>query len=177
MKILVTGWLGAGSTEVAERLAGPAGIEMFNSVRAIKDLIAERDESFQIFEKETRSGEYDIDVLLRNKALEYLDEYDDIVIEGRLGLLVLDKCFDVKIFLNATKDDRVSHVAQRREIATAKATKVVDNSDRERRDLVEKLFDHPLELNRFDLVINTSSYGFDKSVDLINSVVSATRRG
>jgi cytidylate kinase len=99
------------------------------------------------------------------------------VIEGRLGLLVLDKEFDVRIFLTGTKDDRISHMASRRGIAVEKASKVVDSSDRERRALVEKLFDHELELNRFDLVINTSSYGFDKSVSLINTILQNHARG
>jgi cytidylate kinase len=70
MRILITGWLGAGSTEVANKLAALREIEVFNSARAIRDLIAERGESFQIFETETRSGEYDLDYLLRNKTLK-----------------------------------------------------------------------------------------------------------
>ncbi len=172
MRILVTGWLGAGATEIAEKLAAPKGTEVVNSVRAIKELVVERGESYQIFEKETRSGEYDLDVLLRNKALEYLDFYDDIIVEGRLGLLVLDQKFDIKVFLTGIKEDRIAHVASRRGIDTKKATKVVEYSDREREQVVEKLFDHPLELCRFDLVVNTSSYGMDKSAGLIAKIIA-----
>ena len=170
MRILITGWLGAGSTEVASMLGALRKIEVFNSAMAIKDLVAERGESFQILERETRSGEYDLDYLLRNKALEYLDEYDGIVIEGRLGLLVLGREFDVRILLTGTESDQISHVASRRGIAAEKASKVVDSSDRERRALVEKLFDHDLELSRFDPVVNTSYYGFDKSVSVIDTI-------
>lgn len=163
MKVLLTGWLGAGSTEIAQIIAKDLGMEVINSYKAIRDLVRERGESFELFESESRSGEYDIDVLLRNKALEYLEEERDLIVEGRIALLVLDREYDLKAFLTARTEDRVEHVAERRNVAKSKAQKIVEMSDRDRRSVVEKLLEYPLELNRFDIILNTSSYGFARA--------------
>ena len=161
MRLLLTGWLGAGCTEVANIIAKSKSFKVVNSYVAIKDLIKERGIPYQTFEQESRSGEYDLDVLLRNKVLEYLDEDEDLIIEGRAALLVLDRKFDLTGFLTAPKEERVRHVAFRREIDLERAAKVVEDSDRERRHLVRKLFDHELDLTMFDVVLNTSRYGYD----------------
>jgi len=163
MKVLLSGLLGAGCTEVAQILAKQKNAKVVNSVEAIKDIIGERGQSFQLFERESRSGEFDLDALLRNKALEYLEEFDNLIIEGRLALLVLDRTFDLKAFLTATLEDRIAHVASRRNIAKEQAAKIVHHSDRERERVVEKLYDQPLDLCRFDVVLNTSTYGFDRA--------------
>jgi len=176
MRILLSGLLGAGCTEVAETLAKQDEAKIVNSVEAIKDLISERGESFQLFDMESRSGEFDLDVLLRNKALEYIDDFDDLIIEGRLALLVLDHAFDLKAFLTATLDDRIAHVASRRKISKEQARKIVQHSDKEREHVVEKLFDYPLDLCRFDVVLNTSTYGFERAAQTLGEFLREPKR-
>ncbi len=167
MKIMLTGWLGTGCTEVANILAKKKNLLVVNSSRAIKDLVGERAQTFQLFEKESRSGEYDLDILLRNKILEYLDQQEAIIIEGRCGLLVLDHDFDVKAFLTGTKEDRTERIASRRSIEKEQAEKIVEKSDKDRRNVVKKLFDSALELSQFDIVLNTSTYSYEQIAGML----------
>ncbi len=175
MKILLTGYLGAGSTEIANMVAEAEKAEAVNSVRAIRDLIRERRESFGIFERESRSGEFDLDALLRNKALEYVESFDNLIVEGRLALLVLDKDFDLKAFLTASEEDRVKHVAARRNISIEKAARIIKNSDKEREQLVEKICDYPLDLTRFDVVLNTSTYGYEGTAHTLRGLIGKSQ--
>jgi cytidylate kinase len=175
MKVLLSGLLGAGCTEVAETLAKQEKAKVVNSVEAIKDLISERGQSYQLFDMESRSGEFDLDALLRNKALEYIDDFDNLIVEGRLALLVLDHPFDLKAFLTATLDERIAHVASRRKIGKEQARKVVQHSDKEREHVVEKLFDYPLDLCRFDVVLNTSTYGFERAAKSLGEFLRKPR--
>ncbi len=161
MKLLLAGWLGAGCTEVANTISKKRTFRVVNSYVAIRDLTREREISYQAFEEESRSGEFDLDHLLRNKVLEYLEEDGDLIIEGRAALLVLDRQIDLTSFLTAPRDYRVNRVASRREIDVESAAKVVENSDKERRYLVRKLYDHDLDLSMFDLVLNASRYGYE----------------
>jgi len=170
MKIMITGWLGSGITEIANLISKKEDIEVFNSNKAIRELIAERGETFQLFETESSSGTFDLDVLLRNKALEYFDEYDNLLIEGRLGLLIHDQTFDLKTFLTASREDRDKHISRQRGISIEKAKSVVQISDRDRKYVFDKMYDKPLDLTEFDLLMNTSTFGYDLVADTITQL-------
>jgi cytidylate kinase len=174
MKIMITGWLGAGDSEVASIIRDRRKLLIINSHKAIRDLIRERGETFQLFETESSSGIYDLDVLLRNKALEYLEEEDDLILEGRLGLLVCDQKFDIQSFLTANHEDRAKHVSARRGIALEKAREVVEISDKDRKHAYYKIHDRTLEPSDFDLVINTSGYSFETTAGNIENLLDSS---
>ncbi|MEM2092058.1 MAG: cytidylate kinase family protein, partial [Candidatus Bathyarchaeia archaeon] len=107
MKIALCGYLGSGCTEVAEILAGKLGLEVINTSRILTMI---RD-----FESLSRSGEVDLDLLIKNKLDEILQR-DNVIVEGRSAFFLLDRKDVIKIFLNASLEERVRHVASRRGI-------------------------------------------------------------
>ncbi|MEM3174262.1 MAG: cytidylate kinase family protein, partial [Candidatus Bathyarchaeia archaeon] len=124
MKIAICGYLGSGCTEVAEILAGKFGLDVLNTSRIltmIKD-----------FETLSRSGEVDIDLIIKNKLEEILQQRDNIIIEGRSAFFLLDRKDIIKIFLNASLEERIRHVASRRGIPLDEAREDVERSDRDR---------------------------------------------
>ena len=176
MKVLLAGLLGAGDSEVASKISRGGETPVFNSHRAIRDLIRERGETFQLFETESSSGTYDLDVLLRNKAFEYMEMEDQYIVEGRLGLLVCDHEFDIKIFLTANLEDRAKHVSKRRGIALQEAREVVEMSDKDRRYVFEKINDKPLVPSEFDLTINTSDLSLESTAEVIQCLLESMQR-
>lgn len=170
MKIALCGYLGSGCTEVAEILAGKLGMDVINTSKIltmIKD-----------FESLSRSGEVDIDLLIKNKLDEILQR-DNIIIEGRSAFFLLDRKDVVKIFLNASLEERIRHVASRRGIPLDEARDDVERSDRDRNSILERFFKKDeIDPSDFDFSIRTNSKTFARVTDIIAEIIknlSATR--
>lgn len=170
MKIALCGYLGSGCTEVAEILSGKLNLEVVNTSKiltAIKD-----------FEALSRSGEIDVDLLIKNKLEEILQR-DNIIVEGRSAFFLLDRKDVIKIFLNASFEERAKHVASRRGIPLEEAKEDVARSDRDRNSIVRRFFrkDAP-DLSDFDFVIRTNAKTFatiaDVLIDVIKGLLSIT---
>lgn len=163
MKIALCGYLGSGCTEVAEILSGKFNLEMVNTSKiltAIKD-----------FDALSRSGEVDIDMIIKNKLEEILQK-DNIIVEGRSAFFLLDRKDLIKIFLNASFDDRARHVASRRGIPIDEAKDDIERSDRDRNSIVQKFFKKDsVDPADFDFLIKTNSKTFAKIADIIADVI------
>ena len=164
MKIALCGYLGSGCTEVAEILSGKLNLEVVNTSKiltAIKD-----------FETLSRSGEIDVDILIKSKLEEILRERDNIIVEGRSAFFLLDRKDMIKIFLNTSFEERVKHVASRRGISLDEAKEDIVRSDRDRNSIVKRFFkkDAP-ELSDFDFVIRTNMKTFAAIADIIIDVI------
>jgi len=131
LKIALCGYLGSGCTEVAEILAGKLGLEVINTSRILTMI---RD-----FESLSRSGEVDLDLLIKNKLDEILQR-DNVIVEGRSAFFLLDRKDVIKIFLNASLEERVRHVASRRGIPLDEARDDVERSDRDRNGILQRFF-------------------------------------
>ncbi|MBS7607317.1 MAG: cytidylate kinase family protein [Candidatus Bathyarchaeia archaeon] len=170
MKIALCGYLGSGCTEVAEILAGKLGMDVINTSKIltmIKD-----------FESLSRSGEVDIDLLIKNKLDEILQR-DNIIVEGRSAFFLLDRKDVMKIFLNASLEERIRHVASRRGIPLDEAREDVERSDRDRNSVLQRFFKKDeIDPSDFDFSIRTNSKTFAKVADIIAEIIknlSATR--
>ncbi len=163
LKIALCGYLGSGCTEVAEIIAGKLGLEVINTS---KILIMIKD-----FERLSRSGEIDVDLLIKNKLEEILQR-DNIVIEGRSAFFLIDKKDVIKIFLNSSFEERVKHVASRRGISIDEARLDVERSDRDRNSILQKFFKkNDLNPSDFDFSIKTNSKTFARIADIITDVI------
>jgi len=165
MKIALCGYLGAGCTEVAEILASKFVLETANT----SSIIA----STKDFESLGRSGEVDMDILIKTRLEEILKR-DNVIVEGRSAFMLLDREDVVKIFLNAPLEDRIKHVADRRGITIEEARKDVEMSDEERNHLIQRFFKKEcLDATNYDFSIRTGSKTFSKIGDLIADIIKS----
>ncbi|MEM1602014.1 MAG: cytidylate kinase family protein [Candidatus Bathyarchaeia archaeon] len=164
MKVAICGYLGSGCTEVAEILAGKFGLEIFNTSRIltmIKD-----------FEPLSRSGEVDVDLIIKNKLEEILQQRDNIIIEGRSAFFLLDRKDVIKVFLNSSLEERIRHVASRRGIPLDEAREDIERSDRDRNGIVKRFFNKDeVTPEDFDFSIKTNAKTFAKVADIIADVI------
>ncbi|MEM2749882.1 MAG: cytidylate kinase family protein [Candidatus Bathyarchaeia archaeon] len=167
MKIALCGYLGSGCTEVAEILAGKLGLEVINTSRILTMI---RD-----FESLSRSGEVDLDLLIKNKLDEILQR-DNVIVEGRSAFFLLDRKDVIKIFLNASLEERVRHVASRRGIPLDEARDDVERSDRDRNGILQRFFKKDkIDPSDFDFSVKTNSKTFARVADIIADVVNSLK--
>lgn len=163
LKIALCGYLGSGCTEIAEILAGKFGLDIINTSKIltmIKD-----------FEAMSRSGEVDIDLVIREKLNEVLKR-DNIIVEGRSAFFLLDRKDIIKIFLNASLEERIKHVASRRGIPLDEAREDVERSDRDRNSVLKRFFNKDeIDPADFDFSIRTNAKTFAKVADIIAEVM------
>jgi len=165
MKIALCGYLGSGCTEVAEILASKFVLETVNTSSIF--------ESIKNLKTLSRSGEIDMDKIIREKLEEIL-KGDNVIVEGRSAFMLLDRGNVIKIFLNASLEERIKHVADRRGISIEGAREDVERSDRERNHLIQRFFNKDrADAADFDFSIKTSSKTFSKIADIIAEVIKS----
>ncbi len=163
MKIALCGYLGSGCTEVAEILASEFGLETFNTSKIL--------ESIKDFDSLSKSGEIDIDEVIKNKLDEILKN-DNIIVEGRSAFIILDEKGVVKIFLNASFEDRVKHVAERRGISIDDAKDDVRKSDEERDHMFQRFFGkNCTDVSNYDFALNAGSKTYSRVAKIIVSII------
>ena len=97
-----------------------------------------------------------------------------MVVEGRSAFMLLDRNDVVKVFLNASFDDRVKHVAERRGISIEIAREDVKRSDKERNDLIQRFYrKNCLEATNFDISVRTSPETFFRAATTIGKVMES----
>jgi cytidylate kinase len=74
----------------------------------------------------------------------------------------------LRVFITASPDLRAERLAQEAGIKESEATKMIDRSDRERREFLQRFYEVKEELpTRYDLVINRDNLSSDTAVALI----------
>jgi len=163
LRIALCGYLGSGCTEIAEILASKFALEIFNTSAVLA--------SIRNLESLSRSGEIDIDMAIKTRLEEALKR-DNVIIEGRSAFMFLDRKDMMRIFLNASLEDRVKHVANRRGIPVEAAREDVERSDKDRESLVQRfLRKSRFEATDFDFSINMDSKTFSNIADIIAQVI------
>lgn len=172
MHIAICGELGSGCTEVGQILSKKLGLKCINSANIMRSIVVDfrgvhPGETFEEFERHVRSGEVNLDEMIKGKIDEML-EMGDTIVEGRSGFMLLDNKNVFKVLLVAPKEERVKHIAQRRDITLGEATEAIRVSDTERRQMVEKLFKREwLDPHNYHIVINTGSRSYEEVADSI----------
>lgn len=163
MKIALCGYLGSGCTEVAEILASEFNLETFNTSRVLG--------AIKNFDSLSRSGEIDLDMVIKNRIDEILKN-DNVVIEGRSAFIILNRKDVIKIFLNASFEDRVKHVAERRGISVENAKDDVVRSDEERNYLFQRFFGKScIDVSNYDFTFDTSSKTYSETARIIAHII------
>ena len=74
----------------------------------------------------------------------------------------------LRVFITASPDVRAERISQEAGIKESDATKMIDRSDRERREFLQRFYEVKEELpTRYDLVINTDTLSSKTAVELI----------
>jgi cytidylate kinase len=118
-----------------------------------------------------RDGEIDLEDLVRNVALDYLDE-GNVIVEGRTALMLLDRPVLLKVFLYADKKVRAERVAKRRGISLEEAMREVERSDEDRDRLTERLYKkHFTDPSLYDMVLDTTNLSYSDAAALLERLM------
>jgi len=124
-------------------------------------------ESFAEFELHTKSGEVDLDKMIVGELSDTLN-LGDVIVEGRSGFMLIEDVKTFKVLLVASEDECANHIATRRGIGKDEALRTVQSSDKERKHMVERLFNKDwLNPGNYTLVINTRGRYFEEAADII----------
>lgn len=172
--ILLAGMLGAGCTRTAEILSNKLNMNFINSEKVFREIVAQERISFADLSLMARSGEIDIEDVVKSVVEDHINE-GNVIVEGRVALLVLNNPHvDLKVFLWAPKDFRVKRVAERRKIDEKEALEAIEESDEERSQLVSRLYKRDwLDADLYDIVINSSKWSFEEIADIIVAAYKA----
>lgn len=169
--VLIPGMLGAGCTSVATELSKRTGLQVINTERIVREIVAEKRLSFLELSVLVRDGEVDLEGMVRSVALDYLKE-GGVIVEGRTALMLLGQPAVLKAFLYANKRVRIERVAKRRGISVEEAEREVERSDEDRRQLVERLYGRGLtDPTLYDVMLNTSHIPPEEAVDLLEAML------
>ncbi len=176
--------LGAGATEIGQRLASRLGYEFFD--RQILDRIANaahaRRQIVESLDERARAGleRYVADLFRRDVFHESdylrwlvdtivgLGEHGGAVILGRGAQFILPVERTLRVLVVAPADERARRVAQRESLSLADATRRVELADRERTEFARQMlrFD-PDDASRYDVAVNTATLGIDGATELV----------
>jgi cytidylate kinase len=107
------------------------------------------------------------------EILKAIADEGPCVIAGRSGFFVLrDHPNKLDVFITASKEYRINHVAEKQDLTKEQAETLIDNIDRERENYVQR---HAgvsrYNLRNYQLVLNMDTISEDKAVELILSYI------
>ncbi len=176
MHIAICGPLGSGCTEVGQLLSKRLGLPCISTSDVVRAFVNSLTEGYRELELRVRSGEIDLDAVIDSELDEILERRDTLV-EGRSGFMLLDKKNAFKVLLVAPLKRRVEHIAKRRDISLEEAKKHIEKSDKERRHMVERLYDREwLDPTNYDLVINVGSKSHEDIAEILVKAIKAFQR-
>ena len=175
MHIAICGPLGSGCTEVGQLLSKRLGLPCVSTSDVVRAAWSEGSftDEYRALEAQVRSGEVDLDAVIDSELDEILERGDTIV-EGRSGFMLLDNKDVLKILLVAPIERRVEHIGKRRGISLEEAKEDIKKSDKERRHMVERLYDKEwLDPTNYDLVINVGSKSYEEVAEILVKAIKA----
>lgn len=175
MIIAVCGQLGAGCTEIGQLLAKKLGLKCISSSDVVKAIVTNFRNSFAEFEDRVKSGEVDIDVLIESKLRDFLNQnHGSSIVEGRSAFMLLNTAEAFKVLLVAPKEARTKHIAKRRNIPLDEAEKDIRQSDSERKNFVERLYDKDwIDASNYDVVLNTGYRDYKDITNILLATIKA----
>ncbi len=176
MHIAICGPLGSGCTELGQLLSKRLGLPCVSTSDVVRAFVEGFSGGYRELELHVRSGEIDLDAVIDSGLDEFLERGDTIV-EGRSGVMLLDNKSVFKILLVAPLERRVEHTAKRRGISLEEAKKHIEKSDKERKQMVERLYDKEwLDPTNYDLMINVGSKSHEEIAEILVKAIKAFQR-
>lgn len=109
------------------------------------------------------------------KVLKELAEDESYVVIGRCADFILkDHPKLIRVFLYAPYEDCVAHEMEKHNVSKREAEKRIDKTDKYRSEFHKHYTGHDwMEMENYDLCINTGVVGYDKAVALIEAYVKS----
>lgn len=170
---------GSGGRYVGELLAKKLGVPFYD--KELINLSAKESGLSLEYVKEneqTLEGPKTTDDLLyitTTKVIENLYKKGSCVIVGRCGNYILkDKKDVLKVYLYSSEEDKINRVTKYYHITKDKALSTINKVNKERKRHYKYYTNTNLDdYNNYDLVINVSEFGVEKTADIINSIIKS----
>ena len=179
--LIIFGFSGSGKSTVAARVAKKFGLRVIHPSSIVRSLV----EGKKVDMRRTKAGtgfwESDRGVRLfkdRLRKREPIDTVSDKLLQKELarGNVVMDSwsmpwlsARGVKIYLRASRAERVRRVAKRSGVSLERARKTVRLKDESTRKLYRRLhgFDIQKDVQVFDMIIDTTDLSLTESVGAV----------
>ena len=170
---------GSGGHYIGELLAKKLGVPFYD--KELINLSAKESGLSLEYVKEneqTLEGPKTTDDLLyiaTTKVIENLYKKGSCVIVGRCGNYILkDKKDVLKVYLYSSEEDKINRVTKYYHITKDKALSTINKVNKERKRHYKYYTNTNLDdYNNYDLVINVSEFGVEKTADIINNIIKS----
>ena len=168
--IAVSGPPGSGKTTYARRLAEDLGLEFYSAGMLFRELARRKGVSLlELNELAARDPTIDVEI---DRMTRELGEKGGVVIEGHLVAWILRDIADVKVYVTAPLEVRVSRIAARDGISVEEAARETLRREMLHRKRFIEYYGVDIEdLSIFDLVVDTSKAGVDEIYEVIKTFV------
>jgi cytidylate kinase len=173
MLITVSGPAGSGKSTLAARLADALGYEHVSGGDIFRSLAAERDVTpLELNKQAERDEEIDLDLDRRLRSIAR--DRDDLVLESRLAGWMAGEYADLRVWLDGPPAVRYARIADRED----KPTETAREETRARADSESLRYREYYgididDLSIYDLVVNTSRWGPEGVLALVETAVDA----
>lgn len=185
---------GSGGHEIAEKLAKRFGLTMYD-VNILREIAVERNIDAAVLEKydevpkkrlisrNVRGYSNSPEENIANLQFEYLQkkakEGKSFVVVGRCSEAILKEYKGlISIFILADKECKIARIKKLRNISDAEAEFVINRHDRKRKEYHNYYCTGKWGDSRnYDISINSSKLGIDKTADYIESYINERIKG
>lgn len=169
--IVVSGQPGAGSSTIAKLLAKKLRLKHFSAGKKFKKEGTGKETARAIQFLNTERGSSISYHRAFDKIIIKHAKKGDVVIDAKLGVLMLRKYYDFSVWLKAPKGVRAKRFVKRDKIPVRQALKEVSQRDSIERNMWKKIYgiDYFRQEKKADLVINVANKTPEQIVDLIVS--------
>ncbi len=165
MIITISGTTASGKDTTAELLSKKLGIKLIRAT--MKDFAKDLGIDILEFEKTMASKSDEWDKKLDEWQKNLPKKYKDFILVSRMGALNIPQA-DLKIFIDASIDERAKRIAERDNIDSSKAKEYLIARDEEFRQRIKRIYGvDPYDMKHYDVKIDTTNMTPEEVVEAI----------
>jgi len=166
--VTIDGLAGAGKGTLAEQVSDILGLKHFSASDVFYSIAEERNLSDHELSEE---AEKEVDLAVDRKTLERALN-QDCVIDSRISSWVLGTYSDLRIRLEADIEERARRVAERENISTEKARKIIEKRDKGDKKRYSQYYSIDLENKEiYDLLIDNTDLGIEEQRKVVKKAI------
>jgi len=169
MILTIGGPPGSGTSTVATKLATDMGYSYVYAGRIFRDMAKEGGYSLEEFGRIAESDDHfdrEVDNRMRDAAV------DNSVVEGRMAAFVVNNA-DLKIWLDAPLDLRVSRISGRESLPESEIIKMTIDREKCEAHRYRSIYNVDIyDLTKYDIVINTQKWDSDGVFAILKSAIT-----